>query len=77
MPSQNSPGAASRLKKVEAAMSRRSSRRSVSVEWHRQMLDTVYGGDPEAIAAEVRKLVVGGEEQIITAQRDLLDQRGG
>lgn len=49
---------------------------SRSVEWHRQMLDTVYGGDPEAIAAEVRKLVVGGEQQIITAQRDLLDQRG-
>ena len=49
---------------------------SRSVEWHRQMLDTVYGGDPEAIAAEVRKLVVGGEEQIITAQRDLLEQRG-
>ncbi|MFE4833546.1 GntR family transcriptional regulator [Arthrobacter sp. NPDC056691] len=49
---------------------------SRSVEWHRQMLDTVYGGDPEAIAAEVRKLVVGGEEQIITAQRNLLEQRG-
>ncbi|MFD1211769.1 GntR family transcriptional regulator [Arthrobacter sp. GCM10027362] len=49
---------------------------SRSVEWHRLMLDTVYAGDPDSIAAEVRKLVVGGEEQIIAAQRKLLEQRG-
>jgi|GEM_PF-6802859 len=48
---------------------------SRSVEWHRLMLQTVTGGDPEAIAAEVRKLVVGGEEQIIAARRQLLDDR--
>ena len=49
---------------------------SRSVEWHRVMLETVCAGNPDAIAAEVRKLVVGGEEQIIAAQRKLLEQRG-
>ncbi|MFP3463401.1 GntR family transcriptional regulator [Arthrobacter globiformis] len=48
---------------------------SRSVEWHRPMLDVISGGDPEAIAAEVRKLVVGGEQQIIAAQRKLLEQQ--
>ena len=48
---------------------------SRSVEWHQQMLDIVYAGDPDSIAAEVHKLVVGGEEQIIAAQRQLLEQR--
>ncbi|MEU1518994.1 GntR family transcriptional regulator [Streptomyces sp. NPDC005811] len=38
-----------------------------SIEWHRQMLDTMRTGDPEAIAAQARKLVSGGEEQIIDA----------
>lgn len=46
-----------------------------SVEWHRKMLDTVVSGDPGSIAAEVHKLVVGGEEQIVMAQRRLLEQR--
>lgn len=48
---------------------------SRSVEWHSLMLDTVTTGDPDAIAAEVRKLLVGGEEQIIAAQRKLLEQK--
>ena len=48
---------------------------SRSVEWHRLMLDTVSSGDPESIAVEVRKLVVGGEEQIIAARRQLLAER--
>jgi GntR family transcriptional regulator, gluconate operon transcriptional repressor len=48
---------------------------SHSMEWHRPVLDVVSGGDPGAIAAEVRKLVVGGEQQIIAAQRKLLEQR--
>ena len=50
---------------------------SRSVEWHRQMLETVLGKEPEAIAAEVHKLVVGGEEQIVAARRQLLEQRNG
>jgi len=49
---------------------------SRSVEGHRLMLDTVSTGDPQSIAAEVRKLVVGGEEQIIAARRKLLEERG-
>ncbi|WP_242701614.1 GntR family transcriptional regulator [Arthrobacter cavernae] len=48
---------------------------SRSVEWHQQMLDTVMGKDADSIAAEVHKLVVGGEEQIVAAQRQLLEQR--
>jgi len=48
---------------------------SRSVEWHQLMLDAVSGGDPESIAAEVRKLVVGGEQQIVAAQRKLLEQK--
>ena len=48
---------------------------SRSVEWHRAMLDTVSSGDSDVIATEVRKLVVGGEEQIIAAQRQLVEQR--
>lgn len=48
---------------------------SRSVEWHQQMLDIVRAGDPDSIAAEVHKLVVGGEEQIVAARWQLLEQR--
>lgn len=48
---------------------------SRSVEWHRAMLDTMGSGDLDLIAAQVRKLVTGGEQPIIAAQRRLLEER--
>lgn len=48
---------------------------SRSVEWHREMLDVIRTGDADDIAAEVHKLVVGGEEQIVAAQRHLREQQ--
>jgi GntR family transcriptional regulator of gluconate operon len=47
---------------------------SRSVDWHRETLEVVGTGNADAIAAEVHKLVVGGEEQIVAAQRQLLEQ---
>ncbi|ART70791.1 hypothetical protein BTO20_21630 [Mycobacterium dioxanotrophicus] len=46
-----------------------------SVDWHRAMLDTMGSGDLELVAAQVRKLVTGGEQQIIAAQRQLIEER--
>ncbi|MER6523872.1 GntR family transcriptional regulator [Streptomyces sp. NPDC001508] len=48
---------------------------SSSVDYHRAMLDIMRQGDPEAIAAEVRKVITGGVEPIISAQRRILSAR--
>ncbi|MFK0006341.1 GntR family transcriptional regulator [Paenarthrobacter sp. NPDC090520] len=47
-----------------------------TVESHRAVLDIIDGGDPDAIAAGVRELIVGGDEQIIATQKALREERG-